>query len=338
MFLFTNRFAMLISVALCTYNGERFLTEQLESILNQTLAVTEIVVCDDGSQDQTHAILQNYQQRYPNLFRVYINEKNVGSSKNFENALDLCTGDIIFFADQDDTWRADKVALTLSLFNQNTGALGVFSDAHLINEMGQPIFEDIGLWSSVKFFPHLLPFDKSLFHSLTLMGNFLTGATLCVKKEVKSMSIPFKTSDSLRFIHDEWLAFLLVNTNQLVYSKEKLMSYRLHQNQQLGVGKIHKIQKKFRKAKNYYSLMLSDVQPNNFFQYIKKKRTLFNQFTKYAGLSQLYEYEPFKVAKNSLYNALLALDNHYKKQNILLYYFRRFTDYIQSKRAYRKLM
>ncbi len=329
---------MSISVALCTYNGEKFLTEQIESILNQTLAVTEIVVCDDGSQDQTPAILQFYQQHYPNLFRIYINEKNVGSSKNFEKALGLCTGDYIFFADQDDSWRKEKVALTVSLFNQNPDALGVFSDAHLINDEGQLIFKDIGLWSSVKFFPELLPNDKSLFHSLILMGNFLTGATFCVKKEVKSISIPFKTSDNLRFIHDEWLAFLLANNYQLVYTDEKLMSYRLHQNQQLGVGKITRIQKRFHKAKNYYNLMLSEKQPNHFFQYIKKKRILFNQFSKYAGLCQFYDYEPFNSAKFSLFKALVALDNHYKKQNILLYYFRRFTDYIQHKRAYRKMM
>lgn len=329
---------MSISVALCTYNGEKFLTEQIESILNQTMAVNEVVVCDDGSQDQTHTILQSYQQHYPHLFRIYINEKNVGSSKNFEKALGLCTGDYIFFADQDDSWRKDKVALTVSLFNQNPNALGVFSDADLINEESQPIFEDISLWSSVKFFPELLPKDKSLFHSLTLMGNFLTGATFCVKKEIKSLSIPFKTSDKLRFIHDEWLAFLLVNKNQLVYTNEKLMSYRLHQNQQLGVGKIARIQKRFHKAKNYYTLMLSEKQPNNFFQYIKKKRTLFNQFSKYAGLFQLYEYEPFNLAKLSLYHALVALDVHYKKQNILWYYFRRFTDIIQSKRAYQKMI
>src|SRR6476659_477323 len=100
---------MKISVALCTYNGERFLNEQLESILAQTFPVTEIIVCDDGSTDDTSTMLQQFERRYFNLFKIYVNAENLGVIKNFEKAISLCAGDIIFLADQDDIWEINKV-------------------------------------------------------------------------------------------------------------------------------------------------------------------------------------------------------------------------------------
>ena len=87
---------MKISVALCTYNGEQFLKEQLDSILKQTQKVDEIVICDDGSTDATINILENYSANYPNIFHIYRNKVNLRSVKNFEKAITLCTGDLIF--------------------------------------------------------------------------------------------------------------------------------------------------------------------------------------------------------------------------------------------------
>lgn len=86
-----------ISVALCTYNGEKFIHQQIDSILNQSLKVDEIVVCDDGSTDETQNILAKYQNKYPSIFKIHINEKNLRSVKNFEKAISLCSGEIIFF-------------------------------------------------------------------------------------------------------------------------------------------------------------------------------------------------------------------------------------------------
>ena len=91
---------MKTSVALCTFNGEKFLQEQLSSILSQSVSVNEIVVCDDGSTDQTFEILKNYQGKFPKLFRIYRNQKNLGYVLNFEKAMSLCTGEIIFLCEK----------------------------------------------------------------------------------------------------------------------------------------------------------------------------------------------------------------------------------------------
>jgi len=91
-----------ISVALCTYNGELYLREQLESILKQTFPPDEIIICDDGSTDTTIKILEEFRRKSFIPVKVYYNKENLGVSKNFEKAISLCSGDIIFLSDQDD--------------------------------------------------------------------------------------------------------------------------------------------------------------------------------------------------------------------------------------------
>ena len=84
-----------ISVAMCTYNGAEFLPAQLESIFAQTRTADEIVVCDDGSTDETRSLI-------PQNVILHENEKKLGTAKNFERAIGLCTGDVIVLSDQDD--------------------------------------------------------------------------------------------------------------------------------------------------------------------------------------------------------------------------------------------
>jgi len=105
---------MKISVAMCTFNGAKFLKEQIDSILNQTLKVDEIIICDDGSADDTLSIVTSYHNLYPNLFKFFKNENNLRSNKNFEKAITICDGDFIFLADQDDVWNESKVENTIS--------------------------------------------------------------------------------------------------------------------------------------------------------------------------------------------------------------------------------
>lgn len=222
---------MNISVALCTYNGEKYLEKQLNSILNQTIPINEIVICDDCSVDKTKSILKKYTSQYPDIFKVYINETNLRSNKNFEKAINLTKGDYIFLSDQDDIWVEDKVEKILNIFNLNPKAEGVFSNASLIDDNDNFLFKNkISLWDSVYFFENKIPKPIDLHRLLILKGNYLTGATLCIKKEVKDFCFPFKTIEKT-FLHDEWFAFILSERKTLYYSTEKLISYRIHSNQ-----------------------------------------------------------------------------------------------------------
>ena len=107
---------MNISIAICTYNGARFVEEQILSILKQDLPVSEIVVCDDGSKDDTMTIVKNISYQYPEIkWNIQQNSSNIGVVKNFEKAIRLCTGDIIFLSDQELILQKKELKVLLSL-------------------------------------------------------------------------------------------------------------------------------------------------------------------------------------------------------------------------------
>ena len=103
---------------------------QLNSILNQTVKVDEIVVCEDHSTDNTKEILEKYNKANPGLFKILHNSQNLGSNKNAEKAIQHCNGDIVFLSDHDDEWLPNKVERTLQYFKQNPQINGVFQSAH----------------------------------------------------------------------------------------------------------------------------------------------------------------------------------------------------------------
>lgn len=222
----------MISVVLCTYNGERYIREELDSIISQTLSVDEIIIRDDCSEDSTCVILDEYASRYP-IIDFKRNSSNLGFVKNFENSLNECQGDFIFFADQDDIWDVDKVK-TCVKYLEKSGMYGVYTDGKLIDEYGKPLGETI--FSRIKLNPyienHILPNYE--FEITCLNGNHVTGATLAIIKTAKNLLIPFRTTKYL--LHDMWIASKLSSINKLGRIDMPLISYRLHTGQGCGLN------------------------------------------------------------------------------------------------------
>lgn len=221
----------MISVALCTYNGEDFIREQLDSILSQTMPVDEIVIRDDCSKDSTCRILEEYASRYACIhFRR--NETNLGFAKNFESALIDCHGDYIFFSDQDDVWSINKVETIVDYLTES-GMYGVYSDGQLIDQNGRSLHET--LFSRLLLTPyidkHIL--DSYEFEVLCLRGNHVTGATLAITKQAKDIVLPFLTSK--HYLHDMWIALKLASIHKLGCINKPLISYRLHVGQECGL-------------------------------------------------------------------------------------------------------
>lgn len=268
---------MKLSVALCTFNGEKFIEQQINSILNQSIKVDEIVVCDDQSTDKTVEILKKLQSENSAIVIVE-NEINLRSTKNFQKAISLCTGDFIFLSDQDDVWNVQKVENTLTVFKENPLAEGVFSNANLIDE-NNAVFTNKTIWDSVFFLEKELKKPLNFFDIIAKNGNVVTGATLCIKKEVKSFIVPFSEEN----LHDEWIATLLALRETLFYSKENLISYRIHNSQQVGMKNLDKIEKKTHKKR----IILGLEQPKKFsdYRYLLKK-----MFLKEKGLINLRKY------------------------------------------------
>jgi glycosyltransferase involved in cell wall biosynthesis len=254
---------MKLSVALCTYNGEQFIEQQLHSILGQTIPVDEIIVCDDQSSDNTISIIKKLQEEHKCIVLIE-NDINLRSTKNFEKAIALTTGDYIFLSDQDDVWKTDKIAKTLAVFNQNPTAEVVFSNADIIDENNE-CFTTKTIWDSVFFFEKELTKPIDFFDIIAKNGNVVTGATLCMKKEIKSIIIPFPTEN----LHDEWIASIAAFRSTLFYSTENLISYRIHKHQQVGMKRLDATKKTTHKKR----IILGLQPPKKFsdYQILQKK-------------------------------------------------------------------
>ena len=268
---------MKLSVALCTFNGGKFIEQQISSILNQTIKVDEIIVCDDKSADDTLLILKKLQVANPCIV-IFENEINLRTTKNFEKAIQLCSGDYIFLADQDDLWNKQKVAKILTVFEENPHTEGVFSNANLIDENGSALSNKT-IWNSVFFFENDMPKPINYIDLISKNGNVVTGATLCIKKSIKDFIFPF----SEKILHDEWIASLLAFRNTLYYSSENLISYRVHENQQVGMKNLNKTEKMNRNKRIIIGLEI----PVSFQEYrllMKKiflKQVVIKNFKKY---------------------------------------------------------
>src|SRR5487761_1087652 len=175
-----------ISVAMCTYNGSRFLPEQLASIAKQTRLPDEMVICDDGSTDSTPEIVEDFARSVPFPVRFFRNPQNLGSTKNFEQAIGLCTGDLIALSDQDDIWLPEKLAHQAEMLERDPNLGGVFTDGILVDDNSKPIGKQ--LWASHSFTrreQRLFQRGKTL--SVLLRKNVVTGATLMVRASVRPL-------------------------------------------------------------------------------------------------------------------------------------------------------
>lgn len=322
---------MKISVALCTYNGEKFLHKQIDSILNQTCKVNEIVVCDDCSTDSTLTILEEYKKNNPEIFQIHQNKVNLKSNKNFEKAIALCSGDYIFLSDQDDVWRNDKVEKTLVVFNQNPEAEGVFSNGTLINDVGEVIYKDNSLWDSFSFYESKIDQPIDLFDFLITHGNYLTGATLCIRKEVKNFCFPFMTMED--FLHDEWLSSILTKKRTLFYSTEKLISYRLHDSQQLGIGDEDKFSDYRNNVIRVQKTIFKTKNPKSYKDYKFLTNLYYNRYERYVKLK---EKNIDSIVIFELLNAVIKFytkfDLEMKEKYPIRYFFRKRKDKMKGKR------
>lgn len=240
-----------LSIALCTYNGSRFIREQFQSLANQTLQPFEVVVTDDCSQDETISIIQEF-SKVLNI-KIFVNDSTLKVTKNFERAVSLCSGDIILMCDQDDIWHPDKLAKISKYFQENPNKLATFSDADLVDEQGTSLGKNF--WSVVRFNePQIQQFKENNSVELLLAGNRSAGCMMAFRKELIEKLIPFPTNIPF-MIHDNWITIVAVMMDSLGLIDEKLISYRQHSFQQIGIrekqiGKTVSLKDRFSRPRN----------------------------------------------------------------------------------------
>lgn len=222
---------MKISVAICTYNGAEFLPAQLESIAAQTRQPDQIVICDDGSTDATATCINQFVSQASVPVSTKFNTQNIGSLKNFEQAINLCTGDVIALSDQDDVWRPDKLDAIEAAFERNPRTGLVFSDAEIVDEKLNPTGRR--MWDEVGFDAHkrkLVAHGRAL--DVLITGWTVTGATMAFRSEYRNLALPIPTN--MQMIHDGWIALTVAAVADVMMIDEPLVKYRQHERQQIG--------------------------------------------------------------------------------------------------------
>jgi glycosyltransferase involved in cell wall biosynthesis len=208
-----------------TYNGEQYVSEQIESILASSYQDIELLIHDDGSTDNTMPILYSYETQYPEKVHIFRNETNLGLVMNFMHGLARTTADYIMFSDQDDVWKNNKAAVTLKRMRHMEAQLGkdtplaVFTDAVVVDQ-------DLNTLNPSFFCSgHLNPCRTDLPH--LLMENKLIGCTVMVnaalRKVLQSKPLPQKAR-----YHDWWLALIAASFGKIGFVKEGTLLYRQH--------------------------------------------------------------------------------------------------------------
>jgi len=297
----------MISVALCTYNGEKFLAQQINSILNQSYPVDEIIICDDCSTDNTIEIIKNFQRKPGCIIKLVVNEVSLGAIKNFEKAISLCIGEIVFLSDQDDIWLENKVKTIIDKFENEPSLEAIFSDAELIDDKGnslnKTLFDQFFFskaiqenWANGQALIDLI-YDRSR----------ITGATLAVKKELCNRAYPVNMSNKVW--HDAYLGMNAAANAGLGWINEPLIQYRIHNNQQVGIGngttvvtgtKRTTLQKHLKDLEEFYSnrLLIVEYLVNKYPKL--KKETLEKEGLEWINYSSLRLSLPQNIFKRVL--------------------------------------
>jgi glycosyltransferase involved in cell wall biosynthesis len=202
----------MISVCIATYNGEKYIKEQIKSILDQLSDNDEIVISDDGSVDKTIEIINNF---YDKRIKIVFNELERGYTNNFENAINIARGDFIFLSDQDDVWMNNKVLVTIRLLKQFDL---VVSDALFVNEN----LEDL----KCTFFS--IRGGTNGFYMNLYKSQYL-GACLAFKKEILVKLLPFPQKKEL-CPHDLWISLVSEFYFKTAVINMPLIKYRRHGN------------------------------------------------------------------------------------------------------------
>ena len=249
-----------IDIILATYNGEKYLKEQLDSILNQTYTNFRLLISDDCSQDSTKEILKEYEKK-DNRIKVFFQEKNLGYVKNFEFLLTKVESSIYALSDQDDIWNKDKVEKSYNRLKEENADL-VFTDLEMIDEEGKTIKNSFNDYMKLS-----RKIERTLnSYELEYLYNCVTGCTILAKTEMLKKILPIpKTSKHI--IHDYWIAIITTLNGRVTYLKEPTIKYRQHSQNQIGAN--HTVYKfdKFEQVRNH----LIDVKLGVFGVYVENK-------------------------------------------------------------------
>ena len=219
-----------VDILMSVYNGERFIEEQLLSLLNQSHENIKIIIRDDGSRDKTSTIVSDYVVRFPEKIKYFNEANNLGSSKSFLRLLDFSQADYLMFCDQDDVWYPNKVEKCLEKMKELESSCErgkpvlIFSDLTVVDVHLNVLSES--LWETQKLDPTI-----ALHWKMLLAQNVVTGCTMMLNKSIKKY---IKPEMNFKIHHDQLIAVLASKYGAVSWLDSPTMLYRQHQSNVLG--------------------------------------------------------------------------------------------------------
>lgn len=210
---------------MATYNGAKYIREQINSILSQTIQDYELVICDDCSTDETVSVLDYYANKDPRII-VVKNRENIGFKRNFEKAISLCIGDYIALSDQDDIWLPNHLEILLGMIGNNMIACG---NAEMIDAEGKPIGFTLREMEILDKVPNN-NIDNA--YSLVFFRNPYQGSSMLIKRELFKIALPIPDEIGN---HDVWFALLSCFYGGMIYKDIVVNRYRMHGNNVTGM-------------------------------------------------------------------------------------------------------
>ena len=287
-----------VDVLVATYNGEKYLREQLDSIIKQTYKNIRILISDDCSKDRTQEILQEYEKKDDRI-KIFLHDRNLGSNKNFEFLLRQVESKFYMLSDQDDVWLPEKIEKTIQK-QKETGADLVFGDLEVVNEKLETIYPSFG--------------DFMLLNSkVNYLYNVVTGCTILSTKEFIEKILPFPT-DSKYLIHDHWIGIVIALNGKLAYMPEKYIKYRQHGNNQVGTNKISH---NFQELEQVRELFIN-VKLGVFGTYVKHKEIFPEKLQKQNEKAYKY-FQDIQKKKNFNFKGWGIFHELYKTETLIYY-------------------
>jgi len=291
-----------ISIVLATYNGEKYIEAQLQSIFSQTLQPAEIIVCDDKSTDNTYEILEKYADK--GQIQLFQNEKNEGVVSNFKKGASLAKEkNYIAFCDQDDVWIPEKLEklniLMQSIEKINTPCL-VYSDLILVDKELNII--NSSFWNELNHHHHEHNFTTLLY------GNFVTGCTMFINSNMKNH---FLRMPDEPILHDVWLAFVAFGIGEAHSLKLPLVYYRQHS---MNVNYMQGNIKKSYWADKVQKLKMLFTKNNYLEQEFKIAKAFLKNYDNILDEEKLKLLKKFiELEKKSFYVKYTSLKNDFNK-------------------------
>ena len=211
-----------IDILMATYNGEKYLVEQLDSIINQTYHNWNLLIRDDNSTDKTLEIIQNYHKKDKRIKILKDNKGNIGIVGNFEELLKSSESEFIMFSDQDDIWVENKLDMYLKMIEKikNKGFM-IHSDAILFDKNKSNILEDTFISKKA--------INRGLEN--VFFNYFVQGATILISKEIKNFILPFPKEV---YLHDRYIHLISELFFERIFVNKALIYYRQHGDNQIG--------------------------------------------------------------------------------------------------------